>query len=48
MTLAALFVLIGSSYVFKMIVALADTIPFYLLTHYLKNWLQIDNETMFD
>ncbi len=42
-TLAALLVLIGSSYLFKMMVALADTLPFYYLTSKLKKYLQIDN-----
>ncbi len=36
-----LLVLIGSNYLFKMIVALADTGPFYLLTHWLRRYLRI-------
>jgi len=42
-TIAAILVLIGSSYLFKMTVALADTLPFYYLTGKLKRYLQIDN-----
>lgn len=42
-TLAALLVLTGSNYLFKMFVALADTLPFYYLTSRFKNYLQIDN-----
>lgn len=34
--LGALLALIGSSYIFKMTVALLDTIPFYLITSYLR------------
>ena len=37
-----LLVLIGSGYLFKMIVALLDTIPFYLGVHYLSRYLKID------
>ena len=47
-TLAALLVLIGSSYLFKMMVALADTLPFYYLTSKLKKYLQIDNTLVMD
>lgn len=42
-TLAALLVLMGSNYLFKMSVALADTLPFYYLTSRLQRYLQIDN-----
>ena len=42
-TVAALLVLIGSNYVFKVTVALIDTVPFYIGTHYLKRYLGIDN-----
>lgn len=41
-TAAALLVLMGSNYLFKMFVALADTLPFYWLTGRLKRYLQID------
>ena len=41
-TLAAMLVLMGSNYLFKMFVALADTLPFYYLTGKLKRYLQID------
>ena len=37
-----LFVFIASGYVFKMVVALADTGPVYLAVHYLSHYLQID------
>lgn len=37
-----LWVFIGSGYVFKMAVALIDTIPFYIGSSYLKRYLQID------
>jgi len=47
MSINTLFVLIGSSYLFKMTVALIDTVPFYLLTAYLKKFLQIDNENIY-
>ncbi len=41
MTLKQMLVLIGSSYLFKMMVALLDTGPFYLLVHYLRRYLRI-------
>jgi uncharacterized integral membrane protein (TIGR00697 family) len=37
-----LWVFIGSSYVFKLAVALLDTIPFYAGVHYLAGYLEID------
>ena len=37
-----LWVFIGSGYVFEMVVALLDTIPFYLGVHYLSRYLEID------
>ncbi|MFW6094416.1 MAG: queuosine precursor transporter [Pseudomonadota bacterium] len=39
----ALLILMGSNYLFKMFVALADTVPFYWLTGRLKRYLDIDN-----
>jgi len=42
MTLQQLFVLMGSSYLFKMMVALFDTGPFYICVHYLRRYLQIE------
>lgn len=36
-------VLVGSNYLFKMSVALMDTVPFYLLVFKLKRYLHIDN-----
>jgi uncharacterized PurR-regulated membrane protein YhhQ (DUF165 family) len=47
-TIAALLVLMGSSYLFKMTVALLDTLPFYYLTGRLKRYLQIDNLHVFE
>ena len=42
-TVAALLVLMGSNYLFKMAVALVDTLPFYYCTSKLKRYLEIDN-----
>ena len=39
----AMLVLMGSNYLFKMFVALMDTLPFYFLVARLKRYLQIDN-----
>lgn len=47
-TLAAMLVLIGSNYLFKMFVAFADTLPFYYLTGKLKTYLEIDNLEVMD
>lgn len=47
-TIAALLVLMGSNYLFKMFVALADTLPFYYLTGRLKRYLEIDNIHVFE
>jgi uncharacterized PurR-regulated membrane protein YhhQ (DUF165 family) len=38
----ALLVLIGSNYLFKAAVALADTGPLYIAVHYLRRYLQLD------
>ncbi|MBL6714777.1 MAG: queuosine precursor transporter [Pseudomonadales bacterium] len=43
MALATLFTLMVSNYLFKMAVALADTLPFYGLTHLLRKHLQFPN-----
>ena len=43
-TINQLLVLMGSSYLFKMAVAIADTLPFYALTGWLKRYLAIDTE----
>ena len=40
-TAAAMLGLIGSNYLFKMLVALADTGPFYIAVHYLSRYLNI-------
>lgn len=47
-TLAALLVLMGSNYLFKMCVALADTLPFYYLTAKLRTYLEIDTTLVYD
>ena len=36
---------IGTSYVFKLLVALADTVPFYLAVGFLKRYLRLDSRT---
>lgn len=38
-TTAAMLGLVGSNYIFKMLVALADTLPFYIAVHYLTRYL---------
>ncbi|MEO1035804.1 MAG: queuosine precursor transporter [Pseudomonadota bacterium] len=40
---ATLLGLVGSNYVFKMLVALADTLPFYVCVHYLTRYLGLPN-----
>ena len=45
-TVKQILILIGSSYLFKFIAAASDTLPFYLLTAYLRRYLQIDNELL--
>lgn len=47
-TVAALFMLMGSNYLFKMCVALADTLPFYVLTGKLRKYLDIDTTLVMD
>ncbi|MDZ7826033.1 MAG: queuosine precursor transporter [Gammaproteobacteria bacterium] len=44
--LATLLVLVGSNYLFKMTVALADTGPFYLATHWLRRYLRIPDPAL--
>jgi uncharacterized PurR-regulated membrane protein YhhQ (DUF165 family) len=39
-----LFYFILSAYLFKVIVALLDTLPFYIGTRFLKRYLQVENE----
>jgi uncharacterized integral membrane protein (TIGR00697 family) len=46
MALAAMLTLMGSNYLFKMFVALADTGPFYLATWWLRGWLRIEDPTL--
>ena len=45
MALATLFTLMVSNYLFKMAVALADTLPFYGLTHLLRRHLEFPDPT---
>ncbi len=47
-TLKQMLVLIGSNYLFKMIVALLDTGPFYLGVHWLRRYLQVPHPTTVD
>ncbi len=47
-TLAGIFVLKGSNYLFKMFVAFADTLPFYYLTRKLSDYLQINTKLVMD
>ena len=47
-TLAGIFVLMGSNYLFKMFVAFADTLPFYYLTRKLSDYLQINTKLVMD
>lgn len=42
MTMGALWALVGSSYLFKLVVAAVDTIPFYIGVKYLTGYLKID------
>ena len=39
-----LLTLMGSNYLFKMLVALFDTIPLYILVHYLRRYLVLEDE----
>ncbi len=41
-TFKAMLILIGSNYLFKFIVAAADTVPFYIGVRFLKGYLKID------
>jgi len=47
-TFGAMMVLMGSNYLFKMCVALADTLPFYYLTSKLRRYLEIDTTLVYD
>ena len=46
MTGGALLVLMASNYIFKLCVAMADTLPFYAGVHYLKRYLAFSDEEM--
>ncbi len=41
-TLQAMLILVGANYLFKVVVAALDTIPFYLGARFLRGYLQID------
>ncbi|MDH5737886.1 MAG: queuosine precursor transporter [Gammaproteobacteria bacterium] len=43
-TVKALLLLMGSNYLFKLFVALADTLPFYLGVHYLGRYLHLGQQ----
>lgn len=45
-SMAALLVLMGSNYLFKLCVALADTLPFYAGVHYLTRYLELTDEEL--
>ncbi len=47
-SLSALLVLVGSSYLFKVVVAALDTIPFYIGVRYLGRYLRIDPAAAYD
>jgi queuosine precursor transporter len=42
MTLETLLALVASSYAFKLVAALVDTIPFYLCTYWLSDYLRLE------
>jgi uncharacterized PurR-regulated membrane protein YhhQ (DUF165 family) len=46
MTGAAMLLLMGYNYLFKLCVALADTLPFYAGVHYLKKYLEFTDEEL--
>ncbi len=46
MTAGTLFMLMGSNYVLKLLIALADTLPFYFGVHYLKKYLELTDEEL--
>lgn len=48
LTLGQMLTLMGGNYLFKMLSALLDTGPFYLLTHWLKRYLKMDDDRPVD
>lgn len=46
MSAGAMLVLMGSNYLFKLCVALADTLPFYVGVHYLAKYLELSEEEL--
>ncbi|MBL6691377.1 MAG: queuosine precursor transporter [Pseudomonadales bacterium] len=46
MSAGAMLVLMGSNYLFKLCVALADTLPFYAGVHYLAKYLELSEEEL--
>ena len=45
MTTGAILALIGTGYVFKVLVAMLDTLPFYFGAHHLSRWLRLPPPT---
>ena len=45
-SLNQLLLLMGSNYLFKMLVALFDTIPLYILVHYLRRYLALQDDEL--
>ncbi len=43
-SLKQLLLLMGSNYLFKMLVTLFDTIPLYILVHYLRRYLDLEDD----
>jgi len=46
MSAGAMLVLMGSNYLFKLCVALADTLPFYIGVRYLSDYLELSEEEL--
>ena len=46
MSAGAMLVLMASNYLFKLSVALADTLPFYMGVHYLSKYLELSEEEL--
>ncbi len=42
-TITAMLILIGSNYLFKVVIAALDTLPFYVGVHYLSRYLKLDS-----
>ena len=44
LTASVMFTLMTSNYLFKVMVALLDTLPLYALVHYLRRYLQLSED----